>query len=44
MALRSPREKFAFAGELLFPPNLAEENGMLPRIKSWTAHLLTRIG
>jgi hypothetical protein len=42
LALKTPRERLAFAGELLFPSSLAEENAILPTVKSWTAHLLAR--
>ncbi len=44
LVLKTLRQKLAFAGELLFPPHLAEEKRLLPRIKSWTTHLLSRVG
>ena len=44
IALKTLREQLAFAGELLSPPSLAEQNRILPRMRSWTAHLRSKIG
>lgn len=44
MALKTRHEKLAFAGELLSPPSMAEYSGFLPRARSWTKHLLARLG
>ncbi len=44
LALKTLRERLAFAGELLFPPHLTEATGWLPRMKTWLARLLSKIG
>jgi len=41
--LKTPKAKLAFAGELLFPPHLAAEPGVLPWLRAWTAHVRSRM-